>query len=71
VERCKDGFIREALAGCGFGDAEVNDFGYGCAIVYGNEDVRGFEIAVDDAFLVRVLDGLADLDEKFKARSGR
>jgi hypothetical protein len=29
-----------------------------------DEDVGGFEIAVDDAFLVGVLDGLADFDEE-------
>ena len=30
-------------------------------VVHGDQDVRRFEVAVDDAFLMGVLDGLADL----------
>ena len=70
LERGEDSFVREPLAGSGFGDAEVNHLGHGHAVVDGHEDVRGFDIAVNDAFLVRVLDGLADLDEQIRAASG-
>jgi hypothetical protein len=35
--------------------------GTGHAVVEGDEDVRGLDVAVDDALLVGVLDGLADL----------
>jgi hypothetical protein len=35
--------------------------------VEGDQDVGGFEVSVDDAFLVCVLDGLADLDEEVEA----
>jgi hypothetical protein len=41
----------------GLGDAEVNHLGNGHAVVDGDEDVRGLDVAVNDAFLVRVLDG--------------
>ena len=41
----------------GFGDAEVNDLGQRHAVVQGDEDVGGFDVAVNDAFLMRVLDG--------------
>jgi hypothetical protein len=33
-----------------------------------DEDVRRLDVAVDDPLLVRVLDGLADLDEQFEPR---
>ena len=36
-------------------------FGDGLAVVFGHQHVRGFEVAVDDAFLMGVLDGLADV----------
>ena len=36
-------------------------FGTGSAVVHRHQDVRRLEVAMDDALLVRVLDGLADL----------
>jgi len=36
----------------------------------GDQDVRGFDVAMDDALLMRVLDGLADLNEKVKPLTG-
>jgi len=57
----------QAVAERGPGDAEINDLGARLAVLFGDEDVRGLEVAVDDAFLMRVLDGLADLDEEREA----
>jgi hypothetical protein len=39
----------------------------------GDQDVRGLDVAVDDALLMRVLNGLANLDEQVEpvARSRR
>ena len=36
----------------------------------GDQDVRRLEVAVDDALLVGVLDGVADLDEKLQPLRG-
>ncbi len=55
----------------GFGDAEVDDFGDRLGtFLDGDEDVAGFEIAVNDALLVGVLDGAADLEEEVEAGAG-
>ena len=50
----------------GFGDAEVDHLRHGHAVVQCDQDVRRLDVAVDDALLVGVLDGLADLDEQFQ-----
>ncbi|HNB81428.1 MAG TPA: CoA transferase subunit A [Chitinophagaceae bacterium] len=52
------------------GDAKVNDLGHGATVLLGDEDVVRLEVAVNDAFLVRVLDGLANLDEQPQPRFG-
>ena len=44
--------------------------GTGYAIVVRHQNVGRLDVAMDDAFLVCVLDGLADLNEKFQARRG-
>jgi hypothetical protein len=41
------------------GRPEVNHLGHGFAVVQRDQDVRGLEVAVDDAFLMGMLDGLA------------
>ena len=46
------------------GDAEINHLGHRHAVMQRDEDVRRLDVAMDDPFLVRVLDGLADLDEQ-------
>src|SRR2546425_6812247 len=51
----------------GFGDAEVDNLGYSHAIVDRDQNVRGFEVAMDDALLVGMLDGLADLREQIES----
>lgn len=58
-----EGFVGERVIE-GLGDAEVDDLGAWGALVKGDEDVGGFDVAVDDAFLVGVLDGVADLEEE-------
>ena len=48
------------------GDAEINHFGHWHEVVQRHEDVRGLDVAMDDPLLVRVLDGLANLDEQIE-----
>ena len=48
------------------GDAEVDHLRDGDAVVQRDEDVGGFDVAVDDALVVRVLDRLADLREELQ-----
>ena len=48
------------------GDAEIDHLRHRHAVVQRDEDVRGLDVAVDDALLMRVLDGLADLDEQIE-----
>ena len=50
----------------GLGQAEVDDLGDGLAVVEADEDVRGLQVAVDDALLMGVLDGLANRDEELE-----
>jgi hypothetical protein len=45
-------------------------FGTGTPSCRGDENVRRFDVAVDDPLLVRVLDGLANLDEQVEAFPG-
>ena len=48
------------------GDAEINHLRHRHSVVQRHEDVRRFDVAMDDSLLVRVLDGLADLDEQIE-----
>ena len=48
----------------GLGDAEVDDARTWLAIDFNDEDVGGLEIAMNDGFLVGVLDGFTDLNEE-------
>ena len=52
--------------GC-FGDAEIDHFGDRSAVGDRDHDVRRFDVAVDDALLVGVLDGVADARNEFEA----
>src|SRR5262245_53371996 len=58
--------IGELLSGC-LGDAEVDNFGGSNAVVDSHENVGWLKITVDDAFLMCVLDGLANEDEQLQA----
>ncbi|HEY7117587.1 MAG TPA: hypothetical protein VH475_13445 [Tepidisphaeraceae bacterium] len=55
----------------GLGDAEVDHLGDRPAVDQRDQDVRGLDVAVDDALLVGVLDGLADGDEQLETLAGR
>src|SRR5262249_43680551 len=59
TELGKHGPLGELLSR-GFGDAEVDDFGDWLAVVLGHEDIRRLDVAMDDAFLMGVLDGMTD-----------
>ena len=63
METGEGGLVRQILLG-GLGDAEVNDFHHRLVVVDGDHDVGRLDVAVDDAFLVGVLEGLADRDEE-------
>jgi hypothetical protein len=64
------GFVRQALV-TGFGDAEIDHLGNRHAVMKGDEDIRWLDVAVDDAFLMRMLDRLADLNEELQTFAGR
>ena len=49
-----------------FGYAEVDDAGHGLAVDFGDQDVGGLEVTVDDGFLVSVLYAFADFDEELQ-----
>ena len=51
----------------GLGQPKVDHLGNRFVVVRGHQYVRGFEVAVDDSFLMRVLDGLADLCEQLQS----
>jgi len=55
----------------GLGDAKVNHLGKGAAVLLGDKDVRWFEVAVNDALLVCVLNRLAHLNEELEAFAER
>ena len=48
----------------GLGDAKINYFRRGHPIHFGHQNVRRLDVAVNDAFVMRVLDGVADLNEE-------
>src|SRR5207247_10341146 len=50
----------------GLGKTKSVDLRDWAAVVKFDEKVRGFEVAVDNSLLVRVLDSLADLDEQLQ-----
>src|SRR6185369_5646016 len=51
----------------GLGNAKINDFGNWFTVLFGDKDVRRLEVAVNDAFLMRVLDGVTNLNEQFQS----
>ena len=69
VVRRARGALVAALAGRGFGrgDAEIDDLRSRHAVDLRDQDVAGLEVAVDQAFLVRVRHPLADAHEQFQA----
>ncbi len=55
----------------GLGDAEIDHLGHRHAIAVSDQNIGGFEIAVNHALLVRVLHGSADLAKQLKPRVER
>src|SRR5215471_2841243 len=45
---------------------EINDLGHRHAVVGGDQDVGGLEVAMNDAFLMRMLHRVADLDKQLQ-----
>ena len=67
LELGEEGRVREPTLR-GLGHAEINDLRHRLTVVDRHEDVRWLEVAVNNAFLVRVLHRLADVDEQREAR---
>ena len=63
VESGVDRLVGQRLA-CGFGNPEVDDLGHGLVPVQCHQDVRRFEVAVNDPLLVSMLDGVANLHKQ-------
>ncbi len=55
----------------GLGDAEVDDLGHWLVIVHGDQNIGRLEVAMNDALLMGVLDGLADVDEQLQPLARR
>ena len=53
------------------GHAEVDHLGHRLAVVQRDQDVGRLDVAMDDAFLMGVLHGLADRNEQFQAFARR
>ena len=60
----------QPLAG-GLGDPEVDDLGRGTIALNRHEDVRRFQVPMNDALLVRVLHTFANIDEKLQPLANR
>ena len=48
------------------GDAEVDDLDHRHSVVQRHHDVGRLDVAMDDALVVRVLDGMANRDEELE-----
>src|SRR2546425_12698240 len=66
LELSEECFLSQALVGRGLGNSKINDFWNGYAIVQRHQNVGRLDIPVDDALLVRMLNGPADLAEQLK-----
>ena len=65
-----DRFVREVTV-CGLGNSEINHLRNGDAIVQGDKDVGRLDVAMNDALLMGMLDGLTDSHEKIQSVDGR
>src|SRR5579871_1660944 len=65
----KQGALGEPLVD-GLGDAEVDHLRHRFIVVHGDQHVTGLQVAVDDPFLVGVLQRGADLNEQLKPLAG-
>ena len=66
LKRGVKGLVTQPLLAGGLGDAEVNDLGRGRVRRAGHEDVGRFDVPMDDALLVRVLDGFANVHKQLQ-----
>ena len=66
----KERLFRQLLRGR-LGHAEVDHLHNGQAVVQRDHHIGGFDVAVNDALVVRVLDGVTDIDEQFEPLRGR
>ena len=55
----------------GFGDAKVDDLGYWPDVMHFHQQVTGLQIAVDHAFLMRVLHAVAEGNEQLQSLARR
>src|SRR5262249_3845381 len=62
LKLCVDRLVRE-ITGRGLGNPEINHLGHWHTIMKGDKDVRRFYVAMNDALLVRVLNGVANGDK--------
>ena len=70
AELCEERACGKRLRGC-FGHAKVNDLWNGSVAVNGDQYVGWLEVAMDNGLLMRMLHGIADLDEQFESLPGR
>ena len=68
----KQGFVGQLqLMLLGFGESEVDHFGDWLAVLSADQHVAGFEVAMNDSFLVSMMHGLANRNEQFQAVAHR
>src|SRR5262249_5525960 len=53
------------------GNAEINHLGHRNTLNFGNQNIRGLQISMDDSLLMRMVDGTANLDEQLEALTER
>ena len=77
VGRCADELLKrgeKCLIGQpplrGLGDPKIDHLGHRHTIVQSDQNVGGLDVAMDDPFLMRVLDGVANLYEQTQALPG-
>ena len=54
---------------CRFGDAEINHLRHRNAVMQGDQNVRRFDVAVNDPLLMGMLDRVAHLNEQLESLS--
>jgi hypothetical protein len=72
-ELCQSGVqgqLSQALAGRRLRDAKVDYFGHWHSILQRDQDVGRFYVAVNNAFLMSVLDGSANLEKEVTLLAG-
>ena len=62
----EESFLRELLIGR-FRDPEIDDLGRGFAVIQRHQNIVGFDVAMDDAFMMRVLYGFTNLSKEIQS----